>query len=58
MSVAGKRKPAAEAQQAEDENTQQAGNQIYLPETQLSQTAALRQLMASMVQVGVSRRVL
>jgi hypothetical protein len=56
--VVGKRKPAAEAQQAEDENTQQAGNQIYLPETQLSQTAALRQRMASMVQVGVSRRVL
>ena len=56
MSVVGKRKPAAEAEQAGDENTQQAGNQMYFPETQPSQNAAVQQRKASMVQVGVSRR--
>jgi hypothetical protein len=57
MSVVGKRKPAAEAEQAGDENTQQAGNQMYFPETQPSQNAAVQQRKASMVQVGVHRRV-
>ena len=56
MSVAGKRKPAGEAELAGDEITQQAGSQIYFPETQPSQNAALQQRKASMVQVGVSRR--
>ena len=57
MSVVGKRKPAAEAEQAGDENTQQAGNQMYFPETQPSQNAAVQQRKASMVQVGVHRHV-
>ena len=55
MSVVGKRKPAAEAEQAGYENTQQAGNQMYFPETQPSQNAAVQQRKASMVQVGGQR---